>query len=266
MLLNDLVLRQVVPGWWTGKISDAGFVIVAPVALAWVLVHARLPGRVARPVALGATVAFYVVLQLWPPLGAWFSAAHVADLEDLIVLPFAVGAIVAWRGTRREASAVALLPLAGALAATTPGALPIAESFPCGDQGMPWEAAEPLRIAFEDLRAPQDYQLADFLAGMSLEGPSGAVDLVVATHGDDVAVCAKAGLDPDTEYTWTLGPWDETRSNYQAYWHGAMDTVVFRTTSAEGSPAADGEACAALATAVQIDPEHGCNAPAERSL
>jgi hypothetical protein len=91
-----------------------------------------------------------------------------------------------------------------------------------------------------------------------LVGPDGPVELVYATHVDDVAICAKAGLQPSTEYTWTIGPWDRYRSNSQGYSHDALPTVVFTTTTAEGAPAADGAACAALATAVVIDAEYAC--------
>ena len=34
VVLNDYVLREVSPGWLTGKLSDAGFLVVAPVFLA----------------------------------------------------------------------------------------------------------------------------------------------------------------------------------------------------------------------------------------
>ena len=64
MLLNDLVLRRIVPSWWTGKLSDVAYLFfmpfVAAALLAWLIPgegkhHER---RVRRLAFAGVALAF----------------------------------------------------------------------------------------------------------------------------------------------------------------------------------------------------------------
>jgi hypothetical protein len=122
-------------------------------------------------------------------------------------------------------------------------------TWPCGVDDMAWGTAEPLRIQLDAALA--SYQEAAFLRGTHVFDEAGTeLPLVVVTHCDDVALCARDGLQPSSAYTWTLGPWDEPQSNSLPYEHDALPTVLFRTNEDDGSPAADGADCAALATEV----------------
>ncbi len=252
IFVNDLVLRVIAPGWVTGKLSDAAFLIVAPVFGAALVALAGVPGRSARRAAAFGTVAFYVALQLWPPLGAFFRASHVADVEDLLVLPAILGAAYAWRRSNardvegRNAFVAALPLLAGALVATSWDAdyVPPA-SMPCGEDST-WDAAEALYL---QLQADPPVDTDAFLRGLRLRDGDGAEVALIAARagGGFVAVCARAGLRADTTYTWEIGPWTGVSSNELAFGHHALPTVVFRTGGGDGLAAPDPETCASLA-------------------
>jgi hypothetical protein len=116
LAVNDQVLKQAAPSWWTGKLSDAAGLVVAPVlAVAGVeLVLGHVVPRRALAAALGLVGAAFVAVQLWSPADAAyevvFGAArwpldalvglvagegapplapveHWADAEDLLALP-----------------------------------------------------------------------------------------------------------------------------------------------------------------------------------
>jgi hypothetical protein len=115
-LLNDHLLKQHTPGWLTGKLSDAGSMVVLPLSLqaAWELASKRerfVPSRAVIATACVLVGAFFVWMEAtplgshtfrsilayaqWPLVAlhaqAWTSpvlVAHLADLEDLCVLPF----------------------------------------------------------------------------------------------------------------------------------------------------------------------------------
>ncbi len=86
VVVNDFVLREAVPGWLSGKLSDVGWLVVVPVLLASLLARVGIGDRVATRAALIVTAAFYTALQLWPPLGQFLRPGHVADAGDLLVL------------------------------------------------------------------------------------------------------------------------------------------------------------------------------------
>ena len=65
---NDFGLRRVSPGWWSGKLSDVGWLVITPILLAAGLGLLRVPPKRAREAALSASIAVYLVMQLWPPL------------------------------------------------------------------------------------------------------------------------------------------------------------------------------------------------------
>jgi hypothetical protein len=265
IFVNDLVLRVVAPGWLTGKLSDAAFLIVAPVFGAALLALAGVPGTWARRAAAFGTVVFYVALQLWPPLGAFFRASHVADVEDLLVLPAMFGAAYAWRrsavrgatgavahasgGTHgdpsRYVAALALPLLAGALVATSYG-FETEASMPCGEDST-WDPAEALYLRLPAFDEPVDTDL--FLRGLRLTDADGAEVALVAARpgGAFIAVCAREGLRGDTTYTWEIGPWTEESSNELRFVHNALPTVVFHTLAGDGVPVAGPADCAALA-------------------
>ncbi|MFN7145673.1 MAG: hypothetical protein ACK4YP_17990 [Myxococcota bacterium] len=258
VVVNDHVLRAVSPGWLTGKLSDAGFLVVAPVFVASALAMVGVPGRWARGVGLIGVAALYTTLQLWAPLGAFVRANHVADPEDLLVLPALLGAVYAWRTARRRAvlGAVALPMLAGVLVATSWEELREA-SWPCGE-GMTWDPAHPLLLQFGThvTGAPRDTD--HFLRGLTLTDGDGTEVALVATGANTAfgtLVCARHGLRGDTDYTWTIGPWDDVASNETRFHHDGMPTVRFRTLPGEGVAVDGPEGCAALADV--LDPADG---------
>lgn len=249
IVTNDFVLRRLAPGAWTGKLSDVGWLVVVPVATAELLILARAPARAARPIALAFSAALYTALQLWPSVGSWFRADHVADPGDLLVLPALLGALYVWRTPcAKRVSAVLAWPLVlGALAADTySSAPPRAECWPCG-HGVPWNTAEPLRLDLEWIG--KTWALDSFVRGMTISGPDDVdIPFVVAGLEDGtVAICAREGLLPDTAYVWKIGPWDDHPAGTVEEDAG-LPKVTFVTNGAEGQPAADPDACAALVT------------------
>lgn len=249
IVVNDYGLRAWAPGWASGKLSDAGFLVVAPVWSAAVLTMLGLGARTAKALALGSTAAVYVTLQLWAPLGAFFSARHVADAEDLLVLPALLGAVWVWtRPVRKRLPPAVVLPLlAGALIATTLdiGLATQPVSWPC--EATPhWPASVPLGLALHDTPPDTD----DFSRGLRLTDEEGTlVPLVVARLDDHglVALCAREGLRADTAYTWEIGPWEEDSNNQADFWHEALPTVSFVASGTDGEPIDDAEDCAAAA-------------------
>ncbi|MES2640508.1 MAG: hypothetical protein V4850_13530 [Myxococcota bacterium] len=250
ILLNDFGLRGHAPGWLTGKLSDVGWLVVAPVLIAALL--ARIVGpRRAKAAAIGLAGGFYIVLQVWAPLGAWFRPDHVADLEDLLVLPALLGALYTWRPDARRASPrwasrLAVPGLAAVLLADDTH-LGNAGSAPCRED-MEWDAAEPLRFRSNPAReAPVDTD--GFARGVHLRDESGAeVPFVLAASGSTALLCARDGLRGDTDYTWQIGPWTEEQSNERRFQDGGLPTVLFHTLPGDGPPVADAAACAALQT------------------
>ncbi len=258
ILVNDFVLRRLVPGWLTGKLSDVGWLVVVPVVLAVMLGTLGVPERLGRWAGMAVAAGFYTALQLWPPLGAWFRLDHVADVGDLIALPALVGALVVWRMPRaapRWATMGAWPILLGTLAADEFWFPPEA-TWPCGDD-MVWGTSEPLRL---QLSWWPPYDTDGFVRGMRMTDTEGAdVPLVVGKRTGAILVCARGGLRPDTGYTWHVGPWQETPSNEVVFQHEALPTVTFRTSDEDGSPAADATACAALAHGLDDATDAACN-------
>ncbi len=243
---NDFVLRGVAPGWLTGKLADVGWLVVVPVLAAAALSGLGVGARRAERAALVATAVFYTALQLWPPLGAWFSASHVADLGDLLALPALLLAVVAWRTPRLALpvpAAPALPAFTAVLLADTP-AEPMDASWPC-EATPTWPTAAPLRF---ELDAIYDIYGDRFHRGVHLVDEDGVeVPLVISADAWPDALCARDGLEPNTSYTLTIGPWSEGSANDTPIDHPGLPAVTFTTDDSPGEPAADADACAALA-------------------
>ena len=255
ILVNDQLLRGAAPGWLTGKLSDVGWLALVPVVAAAALVALGAASRAAQALALAFTAAFYSTLQLWPPLGAWFSAGHVADAGDLLVLPALGLAVAAWR------TPAWLVPVPVALAAPTFTAVLLADewwfppeqTWPCDDT-IVRPTNTPLRVA---INVDPDLLTGDrFRRGIHLVDEAGTeLDVVVDAEASPVAICARDGLRPETTYTFRVGPWDEGSGNDANMDHDALDPVTFTTDDSEGEPVADPAACAALELAHPITDE-----------
>ena len=234
LLVNDHLLKAAWPGWWTGKLSDFAFCVVAP------LVIAAPFGRRARVPAILATGVAFTALQLWPPLGAWFGSGHVADAGDLVALPLLAVPLWIWRAPARSYGAL-VLPLAFlSLVATTPVTEPADATWPCPDAPDVWDAADPLLILRHD-HGPIDTD--NFLRGLSLVDAEGeAVDFVAVEEGGLVALCATAGLAPDTDYVWQVGPW-EAASQELRFSASEGVTVPFHTGAEPGPPVTSEQDC-----------------------
>lgn len=271
LVLNDFVLRGWAPGWFTGKASDVAWLVLVPVVLAAAAARCGVTDRVARLGSLVVTAAVFVTLQLWAPLGALVRGDHVADVGDLLALPAILGAVVAWRGAgaRRGtgrgagrgagqwASLLALPVLGGALVADSFG-FPPSVTWPCA-AGMQWDTADPLVLRLSAWGwAPVDTDA--FLRGTHLVDAAGVEVPLVAGRGDDaIYLCARDGLRGDTDYTWTVGPWDERSSNQASYTHDALPTVTFRTTAGDGPPVATAAACVALVVEMDSATRAACD-------
>jgi hypothetical protein len=132
LVLNDHVFKAVVPGWWTGKLSDLAGLVVVPALLA-LLMPARsafvvtAAGFVAVKVtAVGAEVA----TQAWTAVAG--PSLVLADPSDLVALPALGLSWWVWRRTARSplparrrllvAAPLALLAVVGSAATDAPQA------------------------------------------------------------------------------------------------------------------------------------------------
>ncbi len=259
VVVNDFVLREAVPGWLSGKLSDVGWLVVVPVLLASLLARVGIGDRVATRAALIVTAAFYTALQLWPPLGQFLRPGHVADAGDLLVLPALGLAVLCWRGKARGGAWA--IPLLGATLIADSWAVPPDATAPCNLQPS-WPPGEPLRVTlFPGGTYP--YTSEAFLAGFRLldaEGQALPV-VVVPDEGDgmfELLVCARDGLQGDSSYTLHLGPWAGTESNQLNFEHPESIELNFTTEAGDGAPAATREACAALATLERTEQMEAC--------
>jgi hypothetical protein len=100
LLLNDHVLKAAYPGWWTGKLSDAAGLVVAPPLLAllarrvpaWVPVMVTGVGFVlVKSSTHGAVAASAAWGLVWP------GSVVRADLTDLCTLPAVGLSWLVWR-------------------------------------------------------------------------------------------------------------------------------------------------------------------------
>jgi len=122
LLLNDHVMKQAFPGWFTGKASDfAGLVFFPLLALSLceivaALVHKTyLPSRANLNLALSITGVAFALVKLIPTFGDWYSVtwgwlsapihgsttpvALAQDPTDLLTLPALL--IASWIGRAR---------------------------------------------------------------------------------------------------------------------------------------------------------------------
>lgn len=258
VLVNDFVLREIVPGWLTGKLSDVGWLVVAPVLLASILARVGVPERVATRAAVAVTAVSYIALQLWPPLGQALRPGHVADLGDLLVLPALGLATLCWRRPRRH-GAWAIPVLAGTLIADSEADY-YEFSVPCGDD-MSWDPDQPIRLAIGggwDL----PFNSENFQSAIVLRDEDGTrlpVVLAKDRSGEfSVLVCARDGLRGSATYTLEIGPWDETQSNQVNFQHPGLPPVTFTTRQGERVPVATPEECIALAHGMTTDDWGDC--------
>jgi hypothetical protein len=141
LLLNDHVLKAAHPSWWTGKLSDAAGLVLAPPLLGLLTVRLRLPVWVPL-LATGAGFALVKSSAAGAAVGSaawgliWPGAVVRADLTDLLTLPALGLAWLAWRSAAgapepsrwvRAARMAVVLPMALlGVAATSPPEYPSA--------------------------------------------------------------------------------------------------------------------------------------------
>jgi len=215
LLLNDHVLKAAYHNVWTGKISDVCWLIVAPIVLAAVLHRCRVHTRAAQWLAMSTVGLFFVVLQLWAPLGdtlvGWYGGLHIADPTDLLALPALLLAPLCWRRRRRRVPMALGIGLIACVASST-ARLP-EERFPCdGEQN--WDPSVPLLLQFH-IGADAPVRTPAFQNNIRVYTADGKeVELLMANIGGGaVAICPNGGLEPSTEYFWTAGPFDTDSMN-----------------------------------------------------
>lgn len=248
LVVNDHVLKAIVPGVVTGKLSDVAWIVVAPVVVAAVARHLGVRGPTARWAGVAGAGGAFVVLQLWAPLGdtwvAVFGGRHVADPADLLALP-AVGLVpMCWRPTRRRRWA---LPFAafGCLATDTQPCAPT--RVPAADE-VGWSPTEPLVLGVGNDGARADTAgIVEAIHLRAVDGPELAV--VVAASANQFVVCPVGGLEPDTEYEWTVDAWGSS------YNHVDPTPVVTGTTTFRTG--------ARIVTAPPVFDQAGCERRAE---
>lgn len=159
MLVNDLILRRFWPSWWTGKLSDAAWLVIVPLLAAALLgVLLPLPRREPRRgtwifglgmalVGLGfaGVKALPVVNILATRIFADFlsvSPALSLDPSDLLALPAMLIPLVLWQRSRARTAVPSFcapqqaLPSARALIALPLVALVLLADAPAPDFGF----------------------------------------------------------------------------------------------------------------------------------
>ena len=245
LILNDHVFKAQWPGsYWTGKLSDVAWLVVAPVVLGALLAAARVPA--ARWVSLGTVGVVFTGLQLWPPLGdtwvAWMGGAHVADAGDLVTLPALGFAYLCWATAaprmhhwgRRVVGTVAL----GALVATSGWNPPPDGRSPCAYEAA-WDPARPLAIAWSspEFAVPDDLKL--LAEGIEISDSDGLpVPYTLKWNPQDsrdLLICPDSDLEPDHTYTWKVGGWPDLGAHTLGVPGFYLDGVWQFTTASEGT-------------------------------
>jgi hypothetical protein len=232
LLLNDHVWKAAYHNTFTGKLSDACWLIVAPVVLACVLRLCRVSAGRSKWLALGTVGIFFTALQVWAPLGdtlvGWYGGIHTADLTDLLALPALLLVPLCWRGRPKRVPLALGISLV-ACVATSPPAEDWDKRYPC-DGEQAWDPNVPLFLHFDhDLAVPT--RTPAFQSNIRVYTKNGKeVEILVAQVGPgDVAICAKDGLAPSTEYFWTAGPFDTDSMNTMSVDYTKTGTRSFVT-------------------------------------
>jgi hypothetical protein len=127
VLLNDFLLKPLLPSWWTGKLSDLGLLFALPLCLAALLSLFWQPRKAARALlalpAFGAVLLIFLLLKASPLtnhwLTSWLPLRALPDASDLLALPAWLAALFLWlrppAAARPSRSWLLLLPLAAML-------------------------------------------------------------------------------------------------------------------------------------------------------
>jgi hypothetical protein len=115
-----------------------------------------------------------------------------------------------------------------------------------------WDAGAPLVLSYGDpdflFVAPSSDTVA-FLEGVRIFGPEGEeVPFFAVTEEAKVVLCPEGGLRGDAEYTWTVGPFDESSPNeLEPIRFAHTGRWSFRTGPVLTTPARSEEDCRDLA-------------------
>ena len=94
IVVNDLWLKAAYPSWLSGKLSDVGALVVAPLLLAGLLSLA-MPAKTAGWLAVFGVGAGFTMLKLGALPGS-LPIRSVADASDLLALPALALAVWLW--------------------------------------------------------------------------------------------------------------------------------------------------------------------------
>ncbi len=118
-------------------------------------------------------------------------------------------------GVSRNAASIVALLLALLGAVATEMSEQSWWRYPCdGQEG--WDPAEPLTLRFA-ATSEIDPDTPGLLEGIRVLDPDGGqVPLVLAVHdGGRVVACPVGGLEPETDYTWRIGPFHESHNHLE---------------------------------------------------
>ena len=106
--------------------------------------------------------------------------------------------------------------------------------YPC-DGDHDWDASAPIWLHFAD-GLNLDPDPPGLLDGIRLMDPDGTtIQLVLASQdGGVIVACPVGGLEPETTYTWRVGPFHESHNHVQPpSWHEETETSF---TTGQGWP------------------------------
>ncbi|MCO4748060.1 MAG: hypothetical protein KC912_24920 [Proteobacteria bacterium] len=231
LLLNDHVLKASWSGVITGKLSDVAFLVVAPIVVAAVLAHARVGDARARRIALVGVAAFFVVLQLWAPLGdtlaGWLGGVHTADPTDLLTLPALALTRWAWRPTPTVPLA---LPIAALACVATSWHFCPDSRYP-RDGGL-LDPNEPLALLWGQDTPPFDHPSLPASVRI-LDDQGTPVELIFARG---IRVCPRGGLAPGRTYTFVIEQMRDVSANTTDIRFGDVGRTTFSTRASSTLP------------------------------
>jgi hypothetical protein len=240
LFVNARVLQPRYPSWWTGKISDAAWLILAPFLLialvSWFFprIQKAQEHRIALLMTAAVTLAFVLLkvstsinqtVQLWLASILGFPFKLRIDPSDLFVLPASLIALWIWdhpliyKSGRKVIQSGALLLATAALLADAPAPVDhgITCLIPSGNTAIAihemiargYGGSKPIQTAYISQDGGKTWQYAGNISSDATPTPSSQEPAAISVTADMVS--QNCSTQPDT---WTLSDPSETALQY----------------------------------------------------